>query len=151
MKTLATYHISLDNYLLFDSVTLKRTSRRGIENADDETRADLEATKRWTFPSSVLFAFTILTTIGYGNVAPTTTIGQVFTMVYGAFGIPLFLITIADVGRFFKTFIMHNVQRIYGKKIKKAEGEQKLWREIGEVNNNIINITYLYSNFDSAF
>lgn len=53
-------------------------------------------------------------------------------MVYGAFGIPLFLITIADVGRFFKTGIMYIVQLIYKKELKK-QGERKLLREIGEV------------------
>lgn len=52
-------------------------------------------------------------------------------MIFGAFGIPLFLIGIADVGRFFKTFIMFIVQKIYRKEIKK-QGERKLLREIGE-------------------
>lgn len=54
-------------------------------------------------------------------------------MLYGAFGIPLFLITIADLGRFFKTFIMYLVQKIYQKEIKKQGEPQKLLREIGEV------------------
>lgn len=70
--------------------------------------------------------------IGYGNVAPTTQLCQMFTMVYGAIGIPLFLITIADVGRFFKTAIIYIIQRIYKKELKK-QGERKLLREIGEV------------------
>lgn len=60
-------------------------------------------------------------------------------MVYGAFGIPLFLITIADVGRFLKTFIMYNVELIYGKKIIKPKEthEKKLWREVAEVHLNL--------------
>ncbi|KAI6241604.1 TWiK family of potassium channels protein 9 [Aphelenchoides fujianensis] len=73
-----------------------------------------------------------LTTIGYGNVAPTTRPCQIFTMVFGACGIPLFLVTIADLGRFFKTFIMYLVQLMYQKELKK-QGERNLWREIGEV------------------
>ncbi|TMS37062.1 hypothetical protein L596_004078 [Steinernema carpocapsae] len=89
-------------------------------------------TKRWTFATSVLFSFTILTTIGYGNIAPTTYWCQMFTMVYGAFGIPLFLITIADLGRFFKTGIMSIIKTVYKRELKKA-GERKLIREIGEV------------------
>ncbi|CAD5221753.1 unnamed protein product [Bursaphelenchus xylophilus] len=113
MENISTLHISIENYLLFDN-------------------PQSTVPKRWTFPSCVLFSFTILTTIGYGNVAPTTRASQIFTMVYGAFGIPLFLITIADVGRFFKTFIMYIVQLIYRKEIKK-QGERKLLREIGEV------------------
>lgn len=54
-------------------------------------------------------------------------------MIYGAFGIPLFLITIADVGRFFKTFIMFGIQRAYKREFKKQKNERKLLREIGEV------------------
>uniref|UniRef100_A0A7E4W0R9 Ion channel n=1 Tax=Panagrellus redivivus TaxID=6233 RepID=A0A7E4W0R9_PANRE len=113
MEQISDLHISVDNYLLFDENT------NGVP-------------KRWTYPSSVLFAFTILTTIGYGNTAPTTQTCQIFTMVYGAFGIPLFLITIADVGRFFKTGIMCMIQAIYKKELKKP-GDRKLIREIGEV------------------
>ena len=112
MENISQLHISVENYLMFDN--------------------DNNVPKRWTYPSSVLFAFTILTTIGYGNVAPTTHVCQIFTMIYGAFGIPLFLITIADVGRFFKTGIMYIIQAIYKKELKKP-GERKLLREIGEV------------------
>uniref|UniRef100_A0A0K0E9J2 Potassium channel domain-containing protein n=1 Tax=Strongyloides stercoralis TaxID=6248 RepID=A0A0K0E9J2_STRER len=88
--------------------------------------------KRWTFESSILFAFTILTTIGYGNLAPTSKGSQIFTMIYGAIGIPLFLITIADLGRFFKTAILFLLQIIFKREIKKS-GDQHLLREIGEV------------------
>ena len=35
------------------------------------------------------FAFTIATTIGYGNFAPTSTISQLFTVIYGIVAIPI--------------------------------------------------------------
>ncbi|KAK0397516.1 hypothetical protein QR680_002152 [Steinernema hermaphroditum] len=113
---------------------LKEISALNISVERYLTLSDVErnVTRRWTFASSVLFSFTILTTIGYGNVAPTTYWCQMFTMVYGAFGIPLFLITIADLGRFFKTGIMSLIKAIYKKELKK-QGERKLLREIGEV------------------
>ncbi|KJH40303.1 Ion channel [Dictyocaulus viviparus] len=113
LKNISSIHVTLENYLIFND-------------------PHQVAAKRWTFPSSVLFSFTILTTIGYGNVAPTTFECQIFTMIYGAFGIPLFLITIADLGRFTKTGIMKTVQAIYKKELKK-QGEQRFWRELGEV------------------
>lgn len=53
-------------------------------------------------------------------------------MIYGAIGIPLFLITIADIGQFFKTFVMYLIKRIYKKELKKY-GEKKFSREIAEV------------------
>ncbi|CAI5455146.1 unnamed protein product [Caenorhabditis angaria] len=113
LRNLSNLHVPIDNYLKF-------------------TESNSEVQKRWTFPASVLFSFTILTTIGYGNVTPATDAGKVFTMIYGAFGIPLFLITIADLGRFSKTAIMSAVQKMYKKEIKK-QGEQKFFRELGEV------------------
>uniref|UniRef100_A0A915DHG4 Potassium channel domain-containing protein n=1 Tax=Ditylenchus dipsaci TaxID=166011 RepID=A0A915DHG4_9BILA len=127
-------HISLDNYLLFDSsaAAMSGTYNPASQMPSSTSTVGDNSHKRWTFPSSVLFSFTILTTIGYGNVAPTTTSCQIFTMVYGAFGIPLFLITIADVGRFFKTFIMSAIQLCFKRELKKR-GEPKLSREIGEV------------------
>uniref|UniRef100_A0A0N5C5L3 Ion channel n=1 Tax=Strongyloides papillosus TaxID=174720 RepID=A0A0N5C5L3_STREA len=88
--------------------------------------------KRWTFESSILFAFTILTTIGYGNLVPTSKGSQIFTMIYGAIGIPLFLITIADLGRFFKTAILFILQLFFKRPIKKTDN-QRFLREIGEV------------------
>lgn len=65
-------------------------------------------------------------------------------MVYGAFGIPLFLITLADVGRFFKTFIMFGIQRAYGRELKKQKKERKLLREIGEVILFDLNFFFFY-------
>ncbi|KAI6235758.1 TWiK family of potassium channels protein 9 [Aphelenchoides besseyi] len=113
MKNISTLTITVDDYLLYDDP--KQTNVR-----------------RWTYSSSVLFAFTILTTIGYGNVAPTTHLCQIFFMVYATIGIPLFLISMADFSRFFKSLIMYWVQIIYKKEIKK-QGERNLLREIGEV------------------
>ena len=43
----------------------------------------------WNYGASVYFAFTIATTIGYGNFAPTSTISQLFTVIYGIVAIPI--------------------------------------------------------------
>jgi hypothetical protein len=40
----------------------------------------------WSFTDSVLFCFTIITTIGYGNVAPKTFMGQLFCILYALIG-----------------------------------------------------------------
>ncbi|KAI9536503.1 hypothetical protein NQZ68_032298 [Dissostichus eleginoides] len=42
----------------------------------------------WDWGNSVIFAATIVTTIGYGNVAPKTQGGRVFCILYGLCGIP---------------------------------------------------------------
>nr|XP_046255635.1 potassium channel subfamily K member 5-like [Scatophagus argus] len=55
----------------------------------------------WTWENSVIFASTIVTTIGFGNVAPKTKSGRVFCILYGLCGIPLCLVWISELGSFF--------------------------------------------------
>ncbi|XP_042346628.1 potassium channel subfamily K member 5-like [Plectropomus leopardus] len=55
----------------------------------------------WDWGNSVIFAATIVTTIGYGNVAPKTKGGRVFCILYGLCGIPLCLVWISTLGSFF--------------------------------------------------
>ena len=42
----------------------------------------------------------MLTTIGYGFIAPATFWGRGFSVVYGLLGIPLMLITVGNVAKF---------------------------------------------------
>lgn len=42
----------------------------------------------WSYGSACMFAFTVITTIGYGTFAPVTTGGRIFTILYAALGIP---------------------------------------------------------------
>ncbi|KAM8734771.1 potassium channel subfamily K member 5-like [Acanthopagrus schlegelii] len=55
----------------------------------------------WDWPNSVIFASTIVTTIGFGNVAPKTKGGRVFCILYGLCGIPLCLVWLSTLGSFF--------------------------------------------------
>ncbi|XP_044063535.1 potassium channel subfamily K member 5-like [Siniperca chuatsi] len=55
----------------------------------------------WDWANSVIFASTIVTTIGFGNVAPRTKSGRVFCILYGLCGIPLCLVWISELGSFF--------------------------------------------------
>lgn len=82
---------------------------KSLAVADEE-----EEVVPWSFMDSLLFAFTIITTIGesvfffpstreisgYGNVAPKTTMGRAFVILYGLVGIPFTLLAIADLGKF---------------------------------------------------
>ncbi|XP_012660351.1 potassium channel subfamily K member 5 isoform X2 [Otolemur garnettii] len=49
----------------------------------------------------MIFAATVITTIGYGNVAPKTPAGRLFCVFYGLFGVPLCLTWISALGKFF--------------------------------------------------
>ncbi|KAJ8401237.1 hypothetical protein AAFF_G00388190 [Aldrovandia affinis] len=55
----------------------------------------------WNWPNAVIFAATVITTIGYGNIAPKTSRGRVFCIFYGLFGVPLCFTWISELGKFF--------------------------------------------------
>lgn len=55
----------------------------------------------WNWPNAMIFAATVITTIGYGNVAPKTSAGRLFCVFYGLFGVPLCLTWISALGKFF--------------------------------------------------
>ncbi|XP_028857971.1 potassium channel subfamily K member 5b [Denticeps clupeoides] len=55
----------------------------------------------WNWQNSLIFAATVITTIGYGNVAPKTSGGRIFYILYGLCGIPLCLTWISEMGTFF--------------------------------------------------
>ncbi|XP_056388242.1 potassium channel subfamily K member 18 [Hyla sarda] len=63
------------------------------------------ATIEWTFLSSLFFCFTVFSTIGYGRMAPITTVGRIVTMIYAAIGIPLMLLLLADLGDILAVFM----------------------------------------------
>ncbi|XP_076833933.1 potassium channel subfamily K member 17-like [Brachyhypopomus gauderio] len=53
----------------------------------------------WKFTSSAVFAATVVTTIGYGNISPKTTLGQIFCVVFAIVGIPLNIVVLNRVGK----------------------------------------------------
>lgn len=53
------------------------------------------ATTKWTYSEAVFFSVTLLTTIGYGHVAPVSPLGKATCMVYTGFGIPFTLLLLA--------------------------------------------------------
>ncbi|GMT06359.1 hypothetical protein PENTCL1PPCAC_28533 [Pristionchus entomophagus] len=75
----------------------------------------------WTFPNSIFFATTVITTIGYGNLVPTTTPGRVACIIFALFGIPLLLVTIADIGKFLSEFLsfLYRSYRAFKRKIRR--------------------------------
>ncbi|XP_008570203.1 PREDICTED: potassium channel subfamily K member 10 isoform X1 [Galeopterus variegatus] len=67
----------------------------------------------WDLGSAFFFAGTVITTIGYGNIAPSTEGGKIFCILYAIFGIPLFGFLLAGIG--------DQLGTIFGKSITRVE------------------------------
>uniref|UniRef100_A0A3Q3K2L5 Potassium channel domain-containing protein n=1 Tax=Monopterus albus TaxID=43700 RepID=A0A3Q3K2L5_MONAL len=72
----------------------------------------------WDLGSAFFFAGTVITTIGYGNIAPSTEGGKIFCILYAIFGIPLFGFLLAGIG--------DQLGTIFGKSILRVE---KIFRQ----------------------
>ena len=88
----ATYHRVLAwglNETQFPGYAALLASLEPVHPADEE--------KMWDFPDddTFLFAFSVVSTIGYGNIAPSSDWAKIFTMLYALFGIP---VTLGAVG-----------------------------------------------------
>ncbi|TRZ04358.1 hypothetical protein DNTS_015170 [Danionella cerebrum] len=69
----------------------------------------------WNWPNAVIFAATVITTIGYGNISPKTPTGRVFCIFYGLFGVPLCFTWISELGKFFGGRAKHFGQHLIKK------------------------------------
>ncbi|XP_056333205.1 potassium channel subfamily K member 10b [Danio aesculapii] len=67
---------------------------------------------QWDLGSAFFFAGTVITTIGYGNIAPSTEGGKIFCILYAIFGIPLFGFLLAGVGDQLGTMFMKSILKV---------------------------------------
>jgi len=89
----------LDTALLDYEKTVGVAASAGLEIATKEINY------QWTYVQSVFFTSTIITTVGYGNMAPVTVAGRAFSILFAMIGIPFTLSVIADVGQIFATLV----------------------------------------------
>uniref|UniRef100_A0A803J4D3 Potassium channel, two pore domain subfamily K, member 10 n=1 Tax=Xenopus tropicalis TaxID=8364 RepID=A0A803J4D3_XENTR len=71
------------------------------------------SSSHWDIGSAFFFAGTVITTIGFGNIAPSTEGGKIFCILYAIFGIPLFGFLLAGIG--------DQLGTIFGKSIARVE------------------------------
>lgn len=89
-------------------------SKNGISVTDNTTN--------WYFGQSVFFVTTIVTTIGYGHITPTTSSGKVFAVIFTTVGLPFTLSVMSGfVDRLLipTTLILHWMQIKYRQSYRK--------------------------------
>ncbi|XP_022707888.1 potassium channel subfamily K member 2-like [Varroa jacobsoni] len=82
-----------------------------------------ETNVNWNFYNSFFFAITVVTTIGYGHVSPSTVAGRLFCVAYAMLGVPLTGILLAAIGDHFSKHLVKRInaaRRVYTSKIALA-------------------------------
>lgn len=67
----------------------------------------------WSFPAALMFCLSIFTMIGYGNMTPKTPLGKGLTVLYAAFGIPLYVLYFMNMGKILATTFRWLYTRLY--------------------------------------
>lgn len=62
---------------------------------------------RWTFYHAFFFAFTVCSTVGYGNISPTTLLGRMILIPYSLLGMPVNGILFAGLGEYFSNTVRY--------------------------------------------
>ncbi|XP_076363165.1 TWiK family of potassium channels protein 7-like [Tachypleus tridentatus] len=83
----------------------------------------VEAGQQWSFSGAFLYSLTVITTIGYGNIAAKTNWGKVVTILYAIIGIPLMFLYLTNIGDLLAKSFKYLYRRLCG--CKPEDGRQR--------------------------
>ncbi|UYV71599.1 KCNK18 [Cordylochernes scorpioides] len=84
--------LATDELQRFQTDLLHALRREGYDGVQDHQPG------HWSLCGAFFYSLTIITTVGYGNVAPKTQWGKVITILYAILGIPLMLLYLTSMG-----------------------------------------------------
>ncbi|KAF2355168.1 Potassium channel domain [Trinorchestia longiramus] len=64
------------------------------------------------FINALFYCVTVITTIGYGHIVPSTFEGKLSTIFYAVLGIPLFLLTVSNIGNLMASLFRFSYTRL---------------------------------------
>lgn len=82
--------------------------------------------QQWSFSGAFLYSLTVITTIGYGNIAPKTNWGKLVTILYAIFGIPLMFLYLTNIGNILAKSFKYVYGRIF---FRRRLGDQRRGRQ----------------------
>jgi len=82
----------------------------------------------WNFSGALLYSITVITTIGYGHIVPTTSIGKIVSIFYAVLGVPLFLLYLSNIGNILATSFKWTYSRICKCELKKRKRYKERYR-----------------------
>ncbi|XP_066596849.1 potassium channel subfamily K member 13-like [Prorops nasuta] len=80
------YHTFREQHLQENSSAVERLQELLYAYGNASSNGIINKRRQWDFPGSLHFVGTIVSTIGYGNTAPQTTVGRAVVILYGFFG-----------------------------------------------------------------
>ncbi|XP_067928688.1 TWiK family of potassium channels protein 18-like [Watersipora subatra] len=87
---------SYSDYIKSFALEVQKVQKAGYNPSHDCQMLGNDAD--WTNSNSIVFALTIITTIGYGVISPATTYGRLICIVYAFVGIPVYMVALATIG-----------------------------------------------------
>ncbi|VDN58995.1 unnamed protein product, partial [Dracunculus medinensis] len=101
--------------LLLEKYRTNNADKNLAHSIVNECVIDKLKSQKWTFLTTALYSFGIITTLGYGKIEPLTTSGKVFAVIYGFIGIPVTVILFTNFGRWIQTFLQYVEMKIHKK------------------------------------